>query len=89
MEYAIMGVTFGLCLFILPLWAYRRGMKDMKALMEGKTPEPIQNPVQAVTQHYERKVEAKEAKAANDSIAEGLANIMSYTGEPQKPKEVS
>lgn len=87
MEYAIMGVTFGLCLFILPLWAYRRGMKDMKALMEGKAPEPIQNPVQAVVSHVERKQEQKEAKTAEDKLSIGLANLMSYDGTEQKEVE--
>lgn len=86
MEYAIIGIAFGLCLFILPLWAYRRGLKDGIALNQGKSIAPIQTPVQAFTQHVERKQEKKEAKAQEDAMTTGLANLMAYDGNPQ-PKE--
>lgn len=89
MEYMITGVTFGLCLFILPLWAYRRGLKDGLALNQGKKAiEPIKSPVQAIAEHRERQVEKKETKAANDAVSIGLMNLMSYDGTPQPlPKE--
>ena len=84
MEYAIMGLTFGLCLFILPLWAYRRGLKDGLALNQGKPIEPIQNPVRAYTEYREQRAEKKEVKEANSAMMEGFNNIMGYTGDPQK-----
>lgn len=84
----ILGALIGVCFFFVPIWCYRRGLKDGLALTQGKPIEPIQNPIQAVTEYRERKVEQKEAKAVNDSISEGMANIMSYTGDPQKAKEV-
>lgn len=74
----IVGTVIGLCLFILPLWAYRRGMKDMKAIMEGKTPEPITNPVEAIQKHVEQRQEAKQTKAEQDKFSEGFGNLMNY-----------
>jgi hypothetical protein len=83
MEYAIMGLTFGLCLFILPLWAYRRGLKDGLALNQGKPIEPIQNPVKTVMQYVETRAEKKETKEANNALQEGFNNLMSYDGSDQ------
>jgi len=88
MEYMITGVAFGLCLFFVPLWAYRRGLKDGLALNQGKTIEPIKTPVEVVQKHVEERTQKKEAKAAEDAMAQGLANLMAYDGSPQaKPKE--
>jgi hypothetical protein len=87
MEYTIIGITFGLCLFILPLWAYRRGLKDGLSLNKGQTIAPIQTPVQAYTAHVERKAEVKKANEVEDKITDGLANLMAYDGTPQKAKE--
>ncbi|MFD0673932.1 hypothetical protein [Cohnella sp. GCM10027633] len=84
MEYMIAGIVFGLCLFILPLWAYRRGLRDGLALNQGKTPEPIKTPVEAIIERREARAEQKETKAANDAFAEGFANLMSFDGSPQK-----
>ena len=83
----ILGALIGVCFFIVPLWAYRRGLKDGLALSQGKPIEPIQNPLQAVVSHVERKQEQKEAKIAEDKLAEGLSNLMSYDGTPQKEAE--
>lgn len=82
MEYLITGAIFGLCLF--NLWAYRRGLKDGLALNQGKPIEPIQNPVTAFVEYREQRQEKKEVKASNDALSEGLANLMSYDGTPQK-----
>lgn len=88
MEYMIGGVVFGLCLFILPLWAYRRGLNDGLALNQGKSIEPIKSPVAVVQKHMDERTQTKEAKAANDAIAQGLANLMAYDGSAQEqPKE--
>jgi hypothetical protein len=85
MEYIYLGAIVGLCLF--NLWSYRRGLKDGLALNKGQTIAPIQTPVQAYTAHVERKAEVKKANEAEDKITDGLANLMSYDGTPQKAKE--
>lgn len=80
----ILGALIGVCLFFVPIWCYRRGLKDGLALTQGKPIEPIQNPVQAVVSHVERKQEQKEAKTVEDKLSIGLANLMSYDGTEQK-----
>lgn len=83
MIFQILSVVLGLAFFIVPLWAYRRGLKDGLAINQGKSIEPIQNPVQAVTKHYEQ----KKGKGEEDKMMQGLTNIMSYDGNPQKVGE--
>lgn len=70
-------------LFLCPslLWAYRKGLKDGLAINNGaKTVEPIRSPARIISDRRE----AKEKKADNDLIAQGMANIFGYTGDPQK-----
>lgn len=85
MEYIYLGAIIGLCLF--NLWSYRRGLKDGLALNQGKPIEHIQNPVQAVQSHMDKRHEQKIAKDEESKLAEGLANMMAYDGTPQKAKE--
>lgn len=77
---SIMGVIFGLGLFIVPLWSYRRGLQDGLAIREGKPVEPLNLPKLPVT---------KKEETLPDPVAEGIANIFSYDGTPQEiqPKE--
>lgn len=82
MEYLIIGTVLGLCLFIIPMWSYRRGLKDGLAINQGKTPEPIKTPVAAVKNHYT----AKKSKEEEDKVTQGLQNILSYDGSPQEVK---
>lgn len=79
MEYAILGIAYGLCLFILPLLAYRRGLQDGLNVQQGKPVEPLKTPVQVVKEYRQ----AKEEQKKTDVILEGLANILAYDGEPQ------
>ena len=68
---AVMGLLF----FVVPVWCYRRGLKDGLALKEGaKTVESIPTPVQYV----EQKKQEKETKEKADLINEGWQNIMNY-----------
>jgi hypothetical protein len=83
----ILGALIGVCFFFVPIWCYRRGLKDGIALNQGKPIEPIKTPVQAYEARVERKQEKKEAKEADDAMSEGLANLMAYDGTPQKAKE--
>jgi hypothetical protein len=74
MLYAIMGIAFGLCFFILPLWAYRKGVQDGLNIQQGKPITPIQKPL-------------KTPNKASDEVSkfiEGINNIMAYDGETQK-----
>lgn len=83
MEYLITGALIGVCLFIIPMWSYRRGLRDGLAIHQGKPIEPIKSPIQSISEHRENKKEKKEA----DKISEGLANLLSYDGTAQKEVE--
>jgi hypothetical protein len=74
MLYAIMGIVFGLCLFILPLWAYRKGVQDGLSIQQGKPIAPIQKPL----------TKANKASDEVSKFIEGINNIMAYDGETQK-----
>lgn len=80
MEYAIMGIAFGLCLFLLPILAYERGVRMGMRMSKGIEPAPVRSPTEII----EQRKEAKEAKIQDDKIAEGMANIFSYDGKPVK-----
>jgi hypothetical protein len=54
--------------------------KAWKTVRQGNIPNVNLNPVRAVQKH----IEAIEEKKQMDLYEEGLRNIMSYTGEPQK-----
>lgn len=87
MEYMIAGTAFGLCLFILPLWAYRKGLKDGLSLGQGKTTiEPIKTPVAVVQKAVDDRKQEKQSKEQEDAMTKGLMNLMAYDGSPQ-PKE--
>lgn len=77
---SVLSVILGICFFIVPLWAYRRGLKDGLALSEGaKTVEPIPTPFQVV----EKRREVKAVRAEADRFLEGMNNIFSYDGTKQ------
>lgn len=80
MTYQILSIVLGLCFFVVPLLAYRRGLKDGLNIQQGKQPEPIKSPVQ----HIRDRKEQKEAEKEQDMMMEGLQNILSYDGEPQE-----
>ncbi len=78
MEYIITGIIYGLCLFLLPLWAYRKGLKDGLSIKKGSnTIEPIKTPAQAL----QGRKQAKKEQAAQDEFNEGLNNIFSYNAD--------
>lgn len=77
-------IACGLCFYIIPLWAFRKGLKDGIAIASGaQTIEPIKTPLQVI----EQRKEAKATKAAEDKIAEGMANIFAYDGTKQRGGE--
>jgi len=67
---------------VLAIWIYERGIRTQMRLEQRIEPAPIRSPVAIL----EQRREAKEIKQANDRIAEGMANIFGYTGDPQKEK---
>lgn len=74
---AITGIVLGLCFFIVPVWAYRRGLKDGLGINQGKVIEPIRPSIStAFTQARD--------KHEMDKITEGITNILAYDGNPQK-----
>lgn len=82
MEYLL--AALGLCFFIIPFWAYRLGLKDGLALKQGSpTIEPIKTPVEVIQERRE----IKEQNKQNDLQAQGLFNLLSYDGTPQKRGE--
>jgi len=68
---------------IFGLWLYRRGIKDGLALRDNKPIEPIKTPVQVVRE----RIQAQETKKETDKMMMGLQNLLSYTGDPQKPDD--
>ncbi len=73
---SIVSVIFGLGLFIVPLWAYRRGLQDGLALSKGRPIEPLKLPT---IQNPEKPIP--------DAVSEGIANIFAYDGTPQDERE--
>ena len=66
--------------FFTSIWCYRRGLKDGKALSEGKPIEPIKTPVQAFNEVKQAREISKEEKEQ----AQFMNNLFEYTGEVQK-----
>jgi hypothetical protein len=78
MEY-IIGAILGLCFFIVPIWAYRKGLNDGLKINGNKPLEPIK-PIKSIKQQFDK----HEPSPIEKLMSEGISNIMSYTGEPQK-----
>lgn len=76
----IIGALIGGCFFIVPLWAYRRGLKDGLAISNNRTIEPIKTPAQVIREEVQR----TEDKKDTDQFIQGLNNLLSYDGVPQK-----
>lgn len=66
--------------FFTSFWSYRRGLKDGKALSDGKPIEPIKTPVQA----FNEVKQAKEISKEEEIQAQFINNLFGYTGEVQK-----
>jgi hypothetical protein len=69
----ILGILYGLLLFTMTFWAYRRGLKDGMNLVKGKEPEPVKTIFNTPVK--------EEPKLS--PIIEGFQNIMNYNGDPQ------
>ena len=76
----IIGIVATVLFSCSHVWIYRRGLKDGKALSEGKPIEPIKTPVQAFNEVKQAKEISKEEKEQ----AQFMNNLFEYTGEVQK-----
>ena len=76
----IIGIVTAVLFSCSHVWIYRRGLKDGKALSEGKPIEQIKTPVQA----FNEVKQAKEISKEEEIQSQLIANLFSYTGEPQK-----
>lgn len=76
----IIGIVTTVLFSCSHVWLYRRGLKDGKALSEGKHIEPIKTPVQV----YNEVKQAKEISKEEEIQSQLIANLFSYMGEPQK-----
>jgi len=83
MQYLIYSAVLGTAFFLVCLFAYERGLAVGLRMGRGEPPEPIKGPVTAVREYKER----KEAKAEADAFMQGLNNLFSYDGTPQKGAE--
>lgn len=76
----IIGIVATVLFSCSHVWIYRRGLKDGKALSEGKPIEAIKTPVQA----YNEVKQAKEISKEEEAQAQFINNLFGYTGEVQK-----
>jgi hypothetical protein len=84
MPFTYCDAILGLCFFMVPLWAYRKGLKDGLAINRGAgNIEPIRSPIQIMKQQKE----VKAAKIQQDKMLEGLQNLLSYDGSKQEGSE--
>ena len=67
------------CGFII----YKQGVKDGLAVSNGKEVKVIPNPVKAIKEHKESKVDAKE----EEELINNINNLFSYEGFAQKVGE--
>ena len=76
----IIGIAATVLFSCSHVWIYRRGLKDGKALSEGKPIEQIKTPVQA----FNEVKQAKEISKEEEIQAQFMNNLFGYTGEVQK-----
>ena len=76
----IIGIVTAVLFSCSHVWIYRRGLKDGKALSEGKPIEPIKTPVQA----FNEVRQVKEISREEETQAQFMNNLFEYTGEVQK-----
>ena len=76
----IIGIVTAVLFSCSHVWIYRRGLKDGKALSEGKPIEPIKTPVSVINEVKQAKEVSKEEKEQ----AQFMNNLFGYTGEVQK-----
>lgn len=76
----IIGIATAVLFSCSHVWIYRRGLKDGKALSEGKPIEPIKTPVQA----FNEVKQAKEISKEEEIQSQFMTNLFGYTGEVQK-----
>lgn len=70
---------------IMPIAAYRMGLKDGLEVERGKGPEPVIEKIDRVVEKVQKRKEIKltkvEEKAKADATLEGYNNIMNFNAE--------
>ena len=83
MVYSFMA-GFSLLFVFMCLFCFKTGYSAGLAVSQGKEIAPlITNPVE----YIERRAEAKKVQKENDAITQGISNLFSYDGNPQKGSE--
>lgn len=80
MTIQILSIVLGLCFFIVPLWAYRLGLKDGLNIKHDK-------PIETIGIKVPNPFEKVKTDESNDKMTEGINNIMNYDGNPQEEVE--
>ncbi|MHC1722745.1 MAG: hypothetical protein AB9836_06020 [Aminipila sp.] len=73
----IAGALMGVCFFIIPILAYREGIRIGMQVAKGNEPVKVKTPVKVVKEMKEDIEQSKAAKKFNSD----LERMMSYTGD--------
>lgn len=84
---AILSTIIGIVLFLCLYLGFRTGLRLGMNAAKGITPPPLKNPVIAVQDAVnEAKQHGKQIKA-DDLFAEGLKNILGFTGDIEEEEK--
>lgn len=79
----IIGAVLGLCFFIVPVLAYREGIRVGMQLSKGIEPPKVQSPIEVVKEVvkevHDIKLEQEQAKA-DKKYNDDIAKLMAYYG---------
>jgi len=85
--YFIISVIIGIALFLCAWTGYKAGLRLGMNAAKGIAPPPLKNPVIAVQDAVnEAKQHGKQIKA-DDLFAEGLKNILGFTGDIEEEEK--
>lgn len=73
----IAGALMGVCFFIIPILAYREGIRIGMQAAKGTEPMKVKTPIKVVKEMKEDIEQTKAAKKFNSD----LEKLMSYTGD--------
>lgn len=84
MQIAIISTALAIVFFLTLYLGFRTGLRLGMNTAKGITPEPVKNPVKAVTDTVrDIKLSADDAKV-NKAFSEGFQALMNYTGDLPK-----
>lgn len=87
MIYQILYAIFGLCFFIVPIWAYRKGLQDGLNIKQNKPMQQIKTPLKIAKMYTEERKETKKEReknereqAENQRFEQELTEMLNYAG---------